>query len=124
MKRFLTLALCLSAVCTQAQPIPVFTGFNLNLGVTINSTPKNFAKLGSKFVFSAFTDANGTELWISDGTVAGTKMLKDIKPGIGSSFPIRLTPLGNNVVFVADDGTNGSECWVTDGTEAGTQMRY
>jgi trimeric autotransporter adhesin len=66
--------------------------------------------------------AKGTELWKSDGTVAGTVMVKDIKPSTGSSTPTALTKVNNLVFFAADNGVNGQELWKTDGTEAGTVM--
>jgi ELWxxDGT repeat protein len=33
--------------------------------------------------FRARTEATGTELWVTDGTPAGTSLLKDILPGPG-----------------------------------------
>ncbi len=33
----------------------------------------------------------GAELWVSDGTTAGTRMLKDVVPGVVGSFPSLLT---------------------------------
>ena len=43
------------------------------------------AVIGNKLVFQANNSTHGTELWISDGTEAGTVMLKDIAPGDRSS---------------------------------------
>jgi ELWxxDGT repeat protein len=49
-------------------------------GATPNSShPGEGSELGSKIVFAA-TDLNGRELWESDGTVNGTKLLADIAP--------------------------------------------
>lgn len=71
---------------------------------------------------------NGTEPWVSDGTAAGTSLLKDINltgSGVNSSEnPI--FKLGNKWIFLASDGSrkagqNGSQLWVSDGTEAGTK---
>ena len=33
---------------------------------------RNFLVIGSQIFFERFTEAEGTELWISDGTAAGT----------------------------------------------------
>lgn len=63
----------------------------------------------------------GSELWKSDGTTAGTVMVKDINP-LGYSSPLFFTAWGNRMVFHADDGTHGKEVWISDGTEAGTVM--
>ena len=40
--------------------------------------------------FTADDGTNGRELWISDGTTAGTVMLKDINPGAAGSSPSNL----------------------------------
>jgi ELWxxDGT repeat protein len=72
--------------------------------------------------FSESQDTIGTELYISNGTTAGTQFLKDINPGINSSYPESFTTLGPLTFFKADDGTNGQELWKTDGTPAGTVL--
>ena len=75
----------------------------------------------------------GRELWKSDGTAAGTVMVKDINPGAeGSDRPStsnqtksglgEFLTMGATTYFTANDGTNGSELWKTDGTAAGTVM--
>lgn len=79
--------------------------------------------VNNKLVFSFYSPTTGVELGVSDGTQAGTVLLKDIFPGTSSSEPKYLTPMsGNKIVFVADDGVHGRELWTTDGTEAGTQF--
>ncbi len=70
-------------------------------------------------VFTADDGVHGTELWVTDGTAAGTRQLADIRPGAGASNPIDLTVDGSLVYFAANDGT-GVELWRTDGTAAGT----
>jgi len=96
------------------------------------STPPEYPAIvianGTMFFF-ADDVTNGTELWKSDGTAAGTVLVKDIRPGLGSSvnysltsqLPL-LTAVGASVFFVADDGTNGPELWKSDGTAAGTVL--
>jgi ELWxxDGT repeat protein len=53
----------------------------------------------------------GRELWQSDGTPGGTKLVADIHPGPGDSHPAELTPVGRALYFSADDGTRGRELW-------------
>jgi ELWxxDGT repeat protein len=84
--------------------------------------PDITAALGSTFVFVADDGLTGQELWVSDGTEAGTYRLKDIRPGARGSEPRSLTVAGDRLFFSADDGTHGRELWVSDGTEAGTRM--
>ena len=42
---------------------------------------------GNTAFFVAGDAVNGYELWKSDGSVAGTKMVKDINPGAANSIP-------------------------------------
>ena len=73
--------------------------------------------------FIADDGVNGQEHWISNGTEAGTFMLKDIYPGNDEPFYAR-NPLvvGNLIFFIGNDGTHGGELWVSDGTADGTKM--
>lgn len=63
----------------------------------------------------------GRELWTSNGSIDGLKLVLDINPGSGSSNPTGMTPIGNSIYFSADDGTHGEELWVSDGTRSGTE---
>jgi ELWxxDGT repeat protein len=77
---------------------------------------------GGVLYFAAFDADHGTELWRTDGTRAGTRIVADVAPGPGSSAPAQLTAAGGLLYFTANDGEHGRELWVTDGTAAGTQM--
>ena len=77
---------------------------------------------GSYLLFAANTVAEGLELWKSDGTTAGTVLLKNINTGADSSKPNNFFLLGNTVLFMAKDATHGEELWKTDGTAAGTVL--
>ena len=50
--------------------------FNL-LETTQNTHPNNAGAINGTFLFANSDNQNGTELWVSDGTKAGTKILKD-----------------------------------------------
>ncbi|MCA2759485.1 ELWxxDGT repeat protein, partial [Microcystis sp. M145S2] len=65
---------------------------------------------------------SGYELWKSDGTAAGTVLVKDIRPGSTGSYPRYLTAVGNTLFFTAYDGVSGYELWKSDGTAAGTVL--
>ncbi len=77
---------------------------------------------GYKAFFAASDETHGEELWVTDGTAAGTRMVKDINPGTGSSDVNWMARFNDKVVFAANDGQNGMELWISDGTEAGTKM--
>ena len=87
-----------------------------NINPTGSSTPSEFGEnLENLAWFTAFTTANGRELYRSDGTGAGTALAYDICPGSCSSFPTQLTVSGHTVYFVANDGVHGNELWWANG---------
>jgi ELWxxDGT repeat protein len=59
---------------------------------------------------------------ITDGTPAGTRVVKDLFVGPNESRPSLFQPAGNYVVFAGNEGRFGYEFYVTDGTEAGTKL--
>ena len=78
--------------------------------------------LNSNFVFCGIDTLKGEELWISDGTNTGTRLVKDINAGLVSSSPTNPLILGNKMFFDANDGIHGREMWVSDGSSNGTYM--
>jgi len=78
-------------------------------------------------MYFGFTNYDyGMELWKSDGSIAGTEILKDITPGrIGGGSGMwffRFIEYHGKLYFVGDDGITGIEIWSTDGTESGTAL--
>ena len=88
--------------------------------------------VGGAVFFTANDSLHGRELWTSDGTPAGTRMVKDIKAGSAGGMPDGfedafkptrvMKSVGNTLFFLADDGVHGVELWASDGTEAGTRL--
>src|SRR5262249_23638650 len=70
--------------------------------------------------FTANDGINGSELWKSNGTTAGTVLVKDIYAGADGSYPSNLTNV-NGTLFFAGAGPEGG-LWKSDRTEAGTSM--
>ncbi|NIP52546.1 MAG: hypothetical protein GWN61_15500, partial [candidate division Zixibacteria bacterium] len=79
-------------------------------------------KVNGILYFTADDGTYGLELWKTDGTVAGTVMVKNIWAGNSHSAPQSLTVVNNTLFFSANDGVNGRELWKSDGTVAGTVM--
>lgn len=73
--------------------------------------PLNLTSVNGKLYFTAGDDVHGRELWESDGTIAGTKLSTDIRPGPLSSDPQSLTSIKGTLYFSADDGIHGREPW-------------
>jgi ELWxxDGT repeat protein len=77
--------------------------------------------VGNRVFFKGRSFEAGNELWVTDGSTGGTRLVKDIWPGLSSGNPESITRVGDRVFFVADDGS-GRQLWVSDGTAAGTKV--
>lgn len=98
----------------------VYTGEVYSPGVTYmvkNINPSGHGNLGGfitafkeRLIFSAGDAITGVELWVSDGTETGTKLIRDIYPGPLSSGIVGPVIIGDTLYFSADDGTGG-ELW-------------
>ena len=78
------------------------------------------ALLADTLYFTARDGIHGAELWRSDGTEEGTRLVRDIQAGSSSSEPMSFVSAGATLFFTADDGIHGRELWKSDGTEEGT----
>jgi large repetitive protein len=79
--------------------------------LALRVNPQWLTAVGDRVFFTALTAVpTGFELWVTDGTPAGTR------PVGGPPNPQWLAPLGDRVVFAAE----GGGLWVSDGTPAGT----
>ncbi len=73
-------------------------------------------------VFDSWSQETGSELWVSDGTVEGTRMVTEILPGPAGSNPSNFVLLDDEVYFGAVDESHNRELWKTDGTSNGTAL--
>ncbi|HLP52846.1 MAG TPA: T9SS type A sorting domain-containing protein [Chitinophagales bacterium] len=73
-----------------------------------------------KIYFTGQSTENNDELWTSDGTTAGTTLVKDINPN-GSSMMGNILTVGNRMLFMATDNNNYDfDLFSSDGTADGT----
>ncbi len=103
-------------------------------GINYPNLPSSFQvkPVGNTLFFSFYNSVIGDELWKSDGTEAGTVLVKDIAPGVGVGASLSyLTNFNNQFLVFAGNNSdwtdpnpngNGTELWKSDGTTAGTQM--
>ena len=86
------------------------------------SSPSDFTVVGTTTYFVANDLDHGRELWKTDGTAAGTSLVRDIRDGSSSANISELVDFNGTLFFVADDGISGQELWTSDGTTAGTVL--
>jgi trimeric autotransporter adhesin len=88
-----------------------------------NSIPSDFKVLNDSLaLFIADDSLHGKELWVTDGTTAGTLLLKDIYDGTGDADPKLIDTVGGKMIFFATKEGSGRELWATDGKLGGTDM--
>ncbi|OAV44773.1 hypothetical protein [Lewinella sp. 4G2] len=95
---------------------------DINPGRSSSLAEERGVVLNGRLIFPASNDATGTEIWISDGTPAGTRLLSDIVPGEDGSEPHGFTKVGDQVFFAATTPRFGTELYRTDGTTRGTRI--
>ncbi len=86
----------------------------------VGDRPQPSFVAGGLAFFPADDGVHGLELWCSDGTANGTRLIADLAPGLAASAPVPLAVLGTRFLFTATDGTHGRELWISDGSAVGT----
>ena len=95
---------------------------NVGIFYSVPTHYKNYSVDGNILYFSAFDATNGKELWKTDGTPAGTVMIKDIKAGTGTSQSSGFCKIPSTTLFIAQSVGLESKLWKTDGTTTGTEQ--
>ncbi|MER2491498.1 ELWxxDGT repeat protein [Catenovulum sediminis] len=72
-------------------------------------------EFNNQLYYNGIDTAHGTELWVTDGSVAGTLLVKDIQAGTGSSRPNNYFKFNNKLYF-----STFNDFYETDGTGVGT----
>lgn len=111
---------------------PYYDGTSIRLLATDGSTgathlltqvfqnASNFVSAGDKAYFQAYDGATGEELWVTDGTDAGTHIVIDLNTGSGSGLEGGPWVAGGKVYFTSREDSSSVQLWTTDGTAAGT----
>lgn len=90
----------------------------------INNVGNSLQESNGNVFFFGSNNIYGRELWKTDGTLAGTTIVKDINPGPNSSIGNeKMYKMNNKIVFIANDNFN-SGLWSTDGTDINTINFY
>lgn len=95
---------------------------NVGIFYSVPAHYKNYSVDGNILYFSAFDATNGKELWRTDGTPAGTIMIKDIKAGTGTSQSSGFCKIPSTTLFIAQSVGLESKLWKTNGTTVGTEQ--
>jgi ELWxxDGT repeat protein len=83
---------------------------------------RSMRAIGGMLYFAGYTDANGSQFWTSDGTVAGTQQIKVLSNRAGGALPGEFTAVGGTVYFTGYDENDDAQLWKTDGTTANTTL--
>lgn len=106
--------------------------------------PSHLTAWEGKVFFQADDCTTGPEMWVTDGTTAGTVLVADVRPGSPGGFPSFFTPLnspstsgGERLFFLANgggydaaypsgvaQGWGGAQLWLSDGTRDGTRRAF
>ncbi len=107
---------------TETGTVLVKTLPNRNESLAPGSGRLEMLGLASLLVFTTYNDSNGfRDLWVTDGTEAGTTLLAG---GEGGNYfsPVYLTLFENKAFFSAKKSPYGQELFKSDGTVAGTML--
>jgi ELWxxDGT repeat protein len=75
-------------------------------------------------LYYTFDDGiHGEEIWTSDGSPGGTRLLADVVPGATGSQPSSFTAANHALYFLADDGIHGREIWTIPAGHAPPRRR-
>jgi ELWxxDGT repeat protein len=92
----------------------------------LGSSPNNFVDVGGIVFFTASDDANRKELWRTDGTEGGTRLVRDIVLGPNDvpsvPPPACLQQFGGKLVLLGTEESTGTQLWESNGTTAGTTL--
>ncbi len=90
-------------------------------GPVAASLGPNFLKAGSRTYFIASETATGRDVWVTDGSSAGTHIVSDLGAPSAGAPPQLIGLFGSDLIFLQPDATLVTQLYRTDGTSAGTR---
>lgn len=118
------IACALCAPSALADPSPAYLVKDIHTGPGESfALVSELADVGGTAYFGAHTDAAGDELWKTDGTPAGTALVRDLLPvALADGFGFALGPAGDTYLFAGRESQSVSHTqWKSDGTAGGTR---
>jgi ELWxxDGT repeat protein len=104
-----------------AGPAELLADINTTPGTSSSSGLSGpLVPLGNKLLFQGYEPSSGQELWVSDGSPLGARLLLDMVPGPESSDLRWLGTVRQTAVFVRSLEFQETELWRSDGTVEGT----
>lgn len=110
------------SAATTSMVIDILPGSQSGFGSSFTTSTHPIVGMNGQAYFAAKSGTMlGVELWKSDGTAAGTVMVKDINP-LGDSSPADLINVNGTLFFTAENSSGGIDLWKSDGTASGTVL--
>jgi ELWxxDGT repeat protein len=98
-------------------PEPTTTPADNNTGFV--DVPETLVAAAGQVYFAADDGVHGVELWRSNGSAGGTRLVADLAPGAASSSPRPMLAAGGRVYLSVLDESIGRELWAVPAAIAG-----
>ncbi len=120
LKHLLSLSIfCLTSLFAQAQQVQLVKDINPNG----NAEPMRLCNADGNLFFIANDGTSGNELWFSDGTEAGTTLLKNLYTNPNASNAVYFCIMNNKLYFISSKSPLfNTDIWATDGTANGSSI--
>lgn len=119
MKNIIAILILITQFYSNVYSQASFTKLDIATGSS-SATPRKFIEYNNQLYFTAIgnnVSGIGDELYVTNGTQAGTQLVSNINPSFGaSSTPENLTVYNNELYFSAFTNANGRELYKTNGT--------
>ena len=87
----------------------------------ISGLQQNFVTTNNATIITAEDEIHGNELWITDGTIYGTRFFADLNYS-NNGNPSKFTNVNNTLFFRANEKKYGNQLFKSNGTAVGTKL--